>query len=149
MLRIDRAGQGSKRYAGASQSPLVDGDARCPLWGVHEAFARPGEVVADLVELEDGSRWFTQSRNVAAPGATGGGTPARFAVCVGVDAKVAAPLIAARGMDLMRSAATPIGLGCRRCTRTGCVQRSAPPIGRPLRFREGERGVSAFDFAGD
>ncbi|HWW58000.1 MAG TPA: short-chain fatty acyl-CoA regulator family protein, partial [Sphingopyxis sp.] len=43
----------------------------------------------------------------------------------------------------------PIGLGCRRCTRTGCVQRSMPPLGRPLRFREGERGVSAFDFAGD
>ncbi len=149
MLRIDRAGQGSKRYAGASQSPLVDGDARCPLWGVHEAFARPGEVIADLVELEDGSRWFTQSRSVAAPGATGGGTPARFAVCIGVDAKVAAPLAAARGIDLMRSPATPIGLGCRRCTRSGCVQRSMPPLGRPLRFREGERGVSAFDFAGD
>ncbi len=149
MLRIDRAGQGSKRYAGASQSPLVDGDARCPLWGVHEAFARPGEVVAELVELEDGSRWFTQSRSVAAPGATGGGTPARFAVCIGVDAKVAAPLAAARGIDLMRSPATPIGLGCRRCTRSGCVQRSMPPLGRPLRFREGERGVSAFDFAGD
>ncbi len=149
MLRIDRAGQGSKRYAGASQSPLVSGDARCPLWGVHEAFARPGEVIADLVELEDGSRWFTQSRSVAAPGATGSGTPARFAVCIGVDAKVAAPLVAARGLDLMRSAATPIGLGCRRCTRTGCVQRSVPPLGRPLRFREGERGVSAFDFAGD
>lgn len=149
MLRIDRAGQGSKRYAGASQSPLVDGDARCPLWGVHEAFARPGEVIADLVELEDGSRWFTQSRSVAAPGARGGGTPARFAVCIGVDAKVAAPLAAARGIDLMRSPATPIGLGCRRCTRSGCVQRSMPPLGRPLRFREGERGVSAFDFAGD
>ena len=149
MLRIDRAGQGSKRYSGASQSPLVDGDARCPLWGAHEAFARPGEVIADLVELEDGSRWFTQSRSVAAPGASGSGTPARFAVCVGVDAKVAAPLIAARGIDLMRSPATPIGLGCRRCTRTGCVQRSVPPLGRPLRFREGERGVSAFDFAGD
>jgi predicted transcriptional regulator/DNA-binding XRE family transcriptional regulator len=149
MLRLDRAGQGSKRYAGASQSPLVDGDARCPLWGVHEAFARPGEVVADLVELEDGSRWFTQSRSVAAPGATGSGTPARFAVCVGVDAKVAAPLVAARGIDLMRAPATAIGLGCRRCTRTGCVQRSMPPLGRPLRFRDGERGVSAFDFAGD
>ena len=149
MLRIDRAGQGSKRYAGASPSLLVDGDARCPLWGLHEAFARAGEVVSDLVELEDGTRWFTQSRSVAAPGATGGGTPARFAVCVGIDAKVAAPLVAARGIDLMRERATPIGLGCRRCTRTGCVQRSMPPIGRPLRFREGERGVSAFDFAGD
>src|SRR3546814_16442994 len=78
MLRIDRAGQGSNRYAGASQSPLVDGDARCPLWGVHEAFARPGEVVAEQVELEDGSRWFTQSRSVAAAGATGSGTPARL-----------------------------------------------------------------------
>ena len=149
MLRIDRAGQGSKRYAGASQSPLVDGDARCPLWGAHEAFARPGEVIAELVEMEDGSRWFTQSRSVAAPGATGSGTPARFAVCIGVDAKIAAPLIAARGIDLMRAPAVPIGLGSRRCTRTGCVQRSMPPIGRPLRFREGERGVSAFDFAGD
>ena len=149
MLRIDRAGQGSKRYAGASQSPLADGDARCPLWGVHEAFARPGEVIADLVELEDGSRWFTQSRSVAAPGATGSGTPARFAVCIGVDAKVAAPLTAARGIELMRAPATPIGLGCRRCTRGGCVQRSVPPLGRPLRFRDGERGVSAFDFAGD
>ncbi|PZQ22913.1 MAG: XRE family transcriptional regulator [Sphingopyxis macrogoltabida] len=149
MLRIDRSGQASKRYAGASQSPLVDGDVRCPLWAIHEAFARPGEAVPDLLELEDGSRWFTQSRTVAAPGATGSGTPARFAVCVGVDAKVAAPLIAARGIDLMRGATTPIGLGCRRCTRTGCVQRSAPPIGRALRFRDGERGVSAFDFAGD
>src|SRR3546814_5148550 len=78
MLRIDRAGQGSKRYAGASQSPLTSGDTRCPMWGVHEAFSRPGEVVADLVELEDGSRWFTQSHSVAAPGATGSGTPARF-----------------------------------------------------------------------
>src|SRR3546814_19529928 len=97
MLRIDRAGQGSKRYSGASQSPLVDGDARCPLWGVHEAFARPGEVIADLVELEDGSRWFTQSRSVAAPGATGSGTPARFAVCIGVDAKGAAPLKSEEG----------------------------------------------------
>jgi predicted transcriptional regulator/transcriptional regulator with XRE-family HTH domain len=149
MLRIDRAGQASKRYAGASQSPLTGGDARCPLWGVHEAFARPGEVVADLIELEDGSRWFTQSRSVAAPGATGSGTPARFAVCIGVDAKVAAPLVAARGIDLMRSPATAIGLGCRRCTRSGCVQRSMPPQARALRFREGERGVSAFDFTGD
>lgn len=149
MLRIDRAGQGSKRYAGASQSPLVDGDARCPLWGIHEAFARPGEVIADLIELEDGSRWFTQSRNVAAPGAVGQGVPARFAITVGVDAKLAAPLIAAQGIDLMRARATPIGLGCRRCTRTGCPQRSAPPLNRSLRFHANERGVSAFDFAGD
>ncbi|HET6537403.1 MAG TPA: short-chain fatty acyl-CoA regulator family protein [Sphingopyxis sp.] len=149
LLRIDRAGQASKNYLGGSQSPLIDMGGRCPLWNVHEAFARPGEVVTDLVELEDGSRWFTQSRAVAAAGVTGSGTAGRFVVSVGVDAKTAAPLVAARGMDLMRSMATPIGLGCRRCTRTGCVQRSLPPVGRALRFRDGERSVSPFDFAGD
>src|SRR3546814_14479988 len=90
MLRIDRAGQASKRYAGASQSPLTSGDTRCPMWGVHEAFSRPGEVVADLAELADGSRWFTQSRSVAAPGATGSRPPAPFAVSPGVRAQSAA-----------------------------------------------------------
>ncbi|MBA4748600.1 MAG: DUF2083 domain-containing protein [Sphingopyxis sp.] len=148
MLRIDRAGQASKRYTGASQSPLVDGDARCPLWSVHEAFARAGEVVSELVELEDGTRWYTQARAVAAVGASGGGTPARFAVVIGVDAKLAAPIAAARGLDMLRAPATPIGLGCRKCTRTNCPQRSAPPIGRPLQFSDRERGRSPFNFAG-
>jgi predicted transcriptional regulator/DNA-binding XRE family transcriptional regulator len=148
MLRIDRAGQGSKRYAGASQSPLVDGDARCPLWSVHEAFARAGEVIAELVELEDGSRWYTQARAVAAVGASGGTTPARFAVVIGVDAKLAAPIAAARGIDMLRARATPIGLGCRRCARPNCAQRSTPPIGRPLQFSDRERGLSPFSFAG-
>lgn len=148
MLRIDRAGQGSKRYAGASHSPLVDGDARCPLWSVHEAFARAGEVIAELVELEDGSRWYTQARAVAAVGASGSGTPARFAVVIGVDAKLAAPIAAARGIDMLRAPATPIGLGCRKCARTNCPQRSSPPLGRPLTFNDRERGRSPFNFAG-
>lgn len=149
LIRIDRSGQVSKSYLGASQAPLADMGPRCPLWAIHEAFARPGVVVPDLVELEDASRWFTQSRAVSAPGLTSHGAQGCFVVCVGLDAKVAAPLVATRGMDLMRQQATPIGLGCRRCTRTGCVQRSLPPVGRTLRFRDGERSVSPFDFAGD
>ncbi len=149
LLRVDRAGQVSKRYLGASQSPLVDGGARCPLWSLHEAFARAGETVSELVELEDGSRWFTQSRAVEASGLMGGGAQGRFAVCVGVEAKLAAPLAAARGVDLMRSNAGQIGLGCRRCTRPNCAQRSLPPLGRGLRIRDGERSVSPFDFVGD
>ena len=42
MLRIDRAGQASKRYAGASGAALVEADGRCPLWRLHHAFDRPG-----------------------------------------------------------------------------------------------------------
>jgi predicted transcriptional regulator/transcriptional regulator with XRE-family HTH domain len=149
LLRVDRAGQVSKSYLGASQSPLADMGARCPLWSVHESFARAGETVSELVELEDGSRWFTQSRAVDASGLMGVGAQGRFAVCVGVDAKVAAPLAAARGLDLMRSPATAIGLGCRRCTRPNCAQRSLPPLGRGLRIKDGERSISPFDFVGD
>ena len=158
MLRIDRAGQVSKCYAGASQSPLANSLARCPLWAIHEAFARPGELVADLVELEDGSRWFTQARSVAASGTASGaalhggassGPLARFVVAIGVNAKAALPLVAAQGRDFLHDIATPIGLGCRNCSRSACVQRSLPPANRGLVFNDNERGISAFDFVGD
>jgi XRE family transcriptional regulator, fatty acid utilization regulator len=157
MLRIDRAGQSSKRYAGASASPLVEADQRCPLWQVHNVFARPGTLMPHLVELEDdpstgsgqSSRWFTLSRTVNPQLAVSGGVQAEFAICLGLDAKLASPLAAARGIDLTGGAATPIGLGCRACTRPDCPQRSAPPAGRVLVFNERERGVTPFVWAGE
>jgi XRE family transcriptional regulator, fatty acid utilization regulator len=149
MLRIDRAGQGSKRYAGASASPLVETDRRCPLWQVHNVFARPGTLMPHLVELEDGSRWFTLSRTVHPQTAVSGAVEAEFAICIGLDAKLATPLAAARGVDLTTGAATPIGLGCPACTRPECPQRSAPPAGRVLVFNERERGMSPFAFDRD
>lgn len=149
MLRIDRAGQSSKRYAGASASPLVETERRCPLWQVHNVFARPGTLTPHLVELEDESRWFTLSRTVNPQLAVSGGVQAEFAICLGLDAKLAAPLAAARGIDLTTGAATPIGLGCPACTRPECPQRSAPPAGRVLVFNERERGMSPFAFDRD
>lgn len=149
MIRIDRAGQSSKRYAGASASPLVEADGRCPLWELHSAFDRPGGLVRQVVALEDGARWFTLARTVSPQGGRIGQVRAQFAVGLGIDASVAAPLAAARGFDLMRGEATPIGLGCRACTRADCPQRAAPPASRPLVFNERERGVSPFVFAGD
>jgi XRE family transcriptional regulator, fatty acid utilization regulator len=149
MLRIDRAGQSSKRYAGASASPLVETDRRCPLWQVHNVFARPGSLIPHLVELEDATRWFTLSRTVSPQLAVSGGVQAEFAICLGLDAKLAAPLAAARGIDLFTGAATPIGLGCAACTRPECPQRSAPPAGRVLVFNERERGMSPFAFDRD
>ena len=149
MLRIDRAGQSSKRYAGASASPLVETERRCPLWHVHNVFDRPGTLMPHLVELEDGTRWFTLSRTVHPQTAVSGAVEAEFAICLGLDAKLAAPLAAARGVDLNSGAATPIGLGCPACTRPECPQRSAPPAGRVLVFNERERGMSPFAFDRD
>ena len=149
MVRIDRAGQSSKRYAGASASPLVDSDDRCPLWNLHSAFDRPGTILRDVVALDDGSRWLTLSRTVRPHAARAGGVAAEFVVGLGVAADLAAPLAAARGLDLMTAGATPIGLGCRQCLRPECPQRSNPPTGRVLTFNERERGLTPFAFAGD
>ena len=149
MVRIDRAGQSSKRYAGASNSPLVDGDLRCPLWTLHNGFDRPGIHQRQLVELEDGSRWFTLARTVHPQGSRAGGVDAEFVVGLGVEASLAASLAAARGVDLVNGQATPVGLGCRQCLRPDCPQRSHPPAGRVLTFNERERGLTPFAFAGD
>ena len=149
MLRIDRAGQASKRHAGASGSALVAAERRCPLWNVHAAFDAPNEMVRQLVALEDGERWFTLSRTVQGQGTGLPGVRATFAVGIGVPAALAQPIAAARGLDLANGEAMPIGLGCPACTRPLCPQRSAPPRGRRLAFNERERSVSPFDFAID
>lgn len=148
MIRIDRAGQASKLYAGASAAPLVEAEGRCPLWRLHAAFERPGRIERDLVALEDGSRWFTVARTVHPQGRRAGDIGAEFVVGLGLDARLADTLALARGLDLA-GPATPIGLGCRACTRAECPQRAAPPAGRVLLFNERERGVSPFSFAGD
>ena len=149
MIRIDRAGQSSKRFGGASGSPLVDIDSRCPLWALHQAFDRPGKLITQLVEIEDGARWFTLSRTVRPQGVSIGSVAAEYAIGLGLAADVASPLASARGVDLKGGEAVPIGLGCRICTRPDCPQRSAPPVSRALVFNERERGIAPFIFAGD
>jgi predicted transcriptional regulator/DNA-binding XRE family transcriptional regulator len=148
LVRIDRAGQASKRFSGASASPLAEAEARCPLWRLHAAFERPGTLAVQLVALEDGSRWFTIARTVTPQGRRYGTVPAEFVVGIGVAAAHAGALAAARGVDLTGEA-TPIGLGCRACGRGQCPQRSLPPSGRALIVNERERGISGFSFGGD
>jgi XRE family transcriptional regulator, fatty acid utilization regulator len=148
MLRIDRAGQASKRFAGASGAPLVESQGRCPLWRLHAAFERPGRIETDLIELEGGERWFTFARTVHPQSRRAGDVGAEFVVGLGLAAELAGSLALARGTDLT-GRATPVGLGCRQCTRPQCPQRSAPPAGRALLFNERERALSAFSFVGD
>ncbi|MBY0582897.1 MAG: short-chain fatty acyl-CoA regulator family protein [Sphingomonas sp.] len=148
MVRIDRAGQASKRFSGASAAPLAEADARCPLWRLHQAFDNPGQLMIQLVELEDSSRWLTIARTVTPQGRRYGAVPAEFAVGLGVAAELAGSLVVARGIDL-KGEATPIGLGCRACLRGNCPQRSLPPVGRALVLNDRERGLSPFIFAGD
>jgi len=155
MIRVDRAGQVSKRYAGASGAALVESAPPCPLW-LARAFDRPGETLRQLVETEDAgsgpgagfARWFTLARTVHPHARAPGGVRAEFVVGLGLDGALAGALADARGLDL-KGEATPIGPGCRACTRPDCPQRSAPPAGRALLVSERERRLTPFAFAGD
>lgn len=146
MLRIDRAGQASKRFAGASKASIVDSIHFCPLWQVHHCFERPADILTQLIGMEDGSAWFTLSRSVRGPGSGIGGSRSQFSISLGVAAEHAAPLIYAQGIDLSPEKAQPVGPGCRACHRVGCVQRSAPPLGQELDVVERERGLEPFAF---
>lgn len=148
MARIDRAGQFSKRHAGASGTPLLESEASCPLWVAHEAFERAGQICSQVVAVEaDGGSgvWFTLARTVSGSSAAGDETP-RFAIVLGLEAGLAGQLALARGLPLDADRATRIGLGCARCHREDCRQRSLPPRGAALDFDERVRGLTPFAF---
>ena len=150
MARIDRAGQFSKRFAGASGTTMLESDASCPLWAAHRAFELPGEIQVQSVVVDgvDAGRdhWLTLARTVEGSGATG---EARFCVVLGLEARMGGPLAQARGVSLRREDAQPIGLGCARCHRRDCRQRSLPPAGAALHFDRIVRGSTPFEFGRD
>ncbi|MCF8881147.1 short-chain fatty acyl-CoA regulator family protein [Erythrobacter sp. SN021] len=150
MVRIDRAGQFSKTFIGASTARFIESGASCPLWHAHRAFDRAGELQVQFVALDNsGDRdggWLTMARTVEGSGAPG---EAQFVVVLGVEAVLANELAQARGISLRADDAQPIGPGCAQCHRIQCSQRSLPPIGRRLAFDRVRRGVTPFEFTRD
>lgn len=148
MARIDRAGQFSKRFAGASQASFLEADHACPLWIATKAFERPGDLLSQTIHVEGSgagpSDWLTLAQTVEGSGAA---RQARFVVVMGLDASLAGDLAAARGLSLRAEAATPIGPGCHNCHIADCRQRSLPPVGRKLEFDRMQRTVTPFSFA--
>lgn len=149
MGRIDRAGQFSKRYAGASGTTLLESEVSCPLWNIHQAFEQAGRIQVQTIEFAEASgvtsHWFTLARTVEGSGSPGGES-ARFAVVLGLDARLASQLAQARGLVLDPARAAGTGPGCARCHRNDCQQRSLPPRGAALQFDERSRGLTPFAF---
>ncbi len=146
MLRIDGAGQVSKRFLGASGAVFLESNHTCPLWCASRAFERPGEASVQAVTLAESgagaSHWLCLAQS-------GGAAQARFATIIGVDAALASNLAFARGVALTREAAVPIGPGCRLCHVPDCAQRSVPPVGARLTFDRVQRSSVPFPFEGE
>lgn len=144
MLRIDPAGQVSKRFIGASGALFLEADHTCPLWCASRAFQRPGETLVQTVSLAETGAGVAHWLCIAK--AEGGHPHARFSVALGIDAALAGDLAFARGVTLAREAAVPIGPGCRLCHVAGCPQRSLPPLGARLTFDRVQRSSAPFPF---
>lgn len=146
LLRVDNAGNVSKRFSSGT-FPFSKFGGTCPLWNVHSTFDTPDRLLKQVIELPDGSRYFSIAQMVRRPVAPHPQPQPRFAIGLGCEIRHASKLIYAAGMDLDKAEGTPIGVNCRLCEREHCSQRAEPPITRTLILDENTRRASSFAFS--
>jgi XRE family transcriptional regulator, fatty acid utilization regulator len=147
MLRVDSAGNISKRFAGES-FPFSRFGGTCPRWNLHAAFQTPGRVATQIVETPEGERFFTISRTVDRAVRLDPRESSQLAIGLGCDAKHAARIVYGDGLDLAKPLVTPIGPACSICPRVRCPQRAAAPAGRTLALNESRKTISPYPFVG-
>jgi len=144
MLRVDPAGNISKRYAGEN-FPFSRFGGTCPRWNLHAAFQAAGQVVTQLIETPDGQRFFTVARTIERPikSDLSGGL---LAIGLGCDIRHAHKLSCADVYDLGKAPVTPVGPACAICPRVDCGYRATPPAGRMLAVDSMRKTISPFPF---
>jgi predicted transcriptional regulator len=144
MVRVDIAGNISKRYSGSGLR-FARFSGACPRWNVFEAFTTPGLFRTQLSQMPDGATYFWVARTVNRE--SGGFHAPRSVVAIGMgcEASRARELVYADGIDLeSREAVVPVGITCRLCERMDCEQRAFPPLQHPLQVNANVRGVSFY-----
>jgi len=147
MLRVDAAGNISKRFAGES-FPFSRFGGTCPRWNLHAAFRTPARVVTQVVETPDGQLFFTISRTVERAVRLDPRENSQLAIGLGCDSKFASKIVYSDGLDLAHPYVTPIGPACAICPRVRCPQRAAAPAGRTLMVSETQKTISPYPFLG-
>jgi hypothetical protein len=144
MLRVDPAGNISKRYAG-EKFPFSRFGGTCPRWNLHAAFQAAGQVVTQLIETPDGHRYFTVARTIERPIKTEISAGLQ-AIGLGCDIQHAHKLSCADVYDLRNAPVTPVGPACTMCPRMDCAYRAAPPAGSTLTVDRAKKTISPFPF---
>ncbi|MEP9385956.1 short-chain fatty acyl-CoA regulator family protein [Mesorhizobium sp. KR9-304] len=143
LMEIDSAGNRLRRL-GAQGFPHAAFGGGCPKLAVHDAFAEPGRVLAEAVEMPDGAAFLCIVRTVDGPEGGFGERPRRTALLLACDMSLRDQTV--YGAALPSAPPTPVGPACRLCERAGCLARAEPPVTRPLGLDEMVTGLSAFDF---
>lgn len=127
-VRVDRAGNMSKRQS-ATGLHFSNAGGTCPLWVVYEAFATPGKIHRQHAQMPDGRHYLWTARTVQHRRSHFAATGKIFAVGLGCESRHAQRTVYGQGLDLLDpSVATPIGPGCRMCSRARCTQRAFPAL---------------------
>ena len=145
LMEIDNAGNVLRRV-GAQGFPSARFGGQCPRLNVHAAFAQPGQVLAEAVEMPDGAAFLTVARTLEGPQAGFGERVRRTALLVGCDIGFAGDVVYGRAVAGAMPPPVAVGSACRLCERQGCLARAEPPLTRPLGLDEMVTGLSAFDF---
>ena len=145
MVRVDAAGNISKRFAGGP-FPFSRFGGACPRWKIHAAFRSPGKVLTQIIETPEGARFFTFARTVWRLASPHSDEDSELAIGVGCELKYAGRLAYARGLDLADPVVTHVGPACRVCERPACPQRAAEPAAHSLMADDFTKTISAYPF---
>jgi predicted transcriptional regulator/transcriptional regulator with XRE-family HTH domain len=151
MLEVDNAGNRFRR-AGGQGFPQSRFGGGCPKLAVHAAFAQPGQIFVEAVEMPDGAEFLTVARTLEGPQGAFSERPRRTALLIACDIGFKDEIVYGEALPVASVgktatvAATPVGPACRLCERVGCLARAEPPVTRPLGLDEMVTGLSAFDF---
>ncbi len=144
-LRIDRAGNVTKRF-NATPFTLAEQGGSCPVWNIHTAFAAPGVIVPQFVELTDSGQFFTISRTSDRPVLNRHNTDRRLVVALGCERThvkrvgYAAPFNLADDTIIAK-----IGINCHICPRQACAQRAHEPLHVNLSVDANRRGSTRYE----
>ena len=125
MLRVDAAGNISKRFAGEA-FPFSRFGGTCPRWNLHSAFQTPGRVVTQIVETPDGQRFFTIGRTAPRSVRLDPREDSQLAIGLGCDVKHAAAHRSMPTASTSPSPRSPRSAPPARSARASAA-RSAPP----------------------
>lgn len=147
IIRVDLAGNISKKFSASGMRIPRYGSA-CPRWVMHHAFMTPGVINSQIVQMPDGSKFFSIAKTTSKQSIEYGQPGTHYSICIGCEITFASQIIYADGLNLESdSLVVPVGIACQLCDRKDCSQRAAPPppnasIPIPQRRRNIAPGIS-------
>ncbi|MEL6681781.1 MAG: short-chain fatty acyl-CoA regulator family protein [Pseudomonadota bacterium] len=144
-MRIDKAGNVTKRF-NATPFTLAEQGGSCPVWNIHTAFAAPGVIVPQFVELPDSGQFFTVCRTTDRAVLNRHNVDRRLVVALGCErAHVDRVGYAAQFNLADDTLIARIGINCHVCPRQACAQRAHEPLHVNLPLDANRRGSTRYE----